>query len=51
MCCHGNQSALTYIFEGQHNGRNDASHKHHNPKDTEEALALGEVHLGEEKLC
>lgn len=33
------------IFEGEHNGCNDASHKYYDPKDTEEALALCEVHL------
>lgn len=40
--------ALTHIFEGQHNGCNDAGHKNYDPKDTEKALALCEVHLGRE---
>lgn len=38
-------SDLTHIFEGQHNDCNDASYKHYDPQDTEEALALCEVHL------
>lgn len=42
--------AFTHIFEGQHNGCNDASHKHYDAKDTEEALALGEVDLLERKI-
>lgn len=33
------------IFEGQHDGCNDAGDKHYDPKDTEKALTLGEVHL------
>lgn len=36
------------IFERQHDRGDDAGHKHHNPEDTEEALALGEVHLWRE---
>lgn len=38
-------AAVTYIFEGQYNDCNDASHKNYNPQDTEETLALGEVYL------
>lgn len=38
-------SAWTHIFEGQHNGCNDASNKYYDPQDTEKALALCEVHL------
>lgn len=41
----GNSASSTHIFEGQHNACNDSGHKHYNPEDTEEALALGEVHL------
>lgn len=46
----GSQSCIKHvkpqhIFEGQDNGCNDASHKHYDPKDAEEALALGEVDL------
>lgn len=41
----GNGTSSTHIFEGQHNACDDSGHKHYNPEDTEEALALGEVHL------
>lgn len=34
-----------YVFEGQHDGCNDASHEHDDTEDTEKALALGEVDL------
>lgn len=53
-CWNGNNalypSVLTYIFEGQHDGCDDASYKCYNPKDTEKALTLGEVHLRREKF-
>lgn len=38
-------SALTHVFEGEHDGCDDARHKHHDPKNTEKALTLGEVDL------
>lgn len=34
-----------HIFEGQDDDGNDSSHKHYDPKDAEQALALGEVNL------
>lgn len=39
----------THIFEGQNNGRDDASYKDHDAEDTEEALTLGEVDLYRKK--
>lgn len=41
-------TAVTHIFEGQHDGCNDASHEHDDTEDTEKALALGEVDLQRE---
>lgn len=38
-------SLRTHIFEQQHNGCDDARHKYDNCQDTEEAPALGQVHL------
>lgn len=34
------------VFERQDNDRDDTSHEHNNPKNTEQATALGEVNLG-----
>lgn len=41
-------TAVTHVFEGQHNGCNDASHEHDNAEDAEKTLALGEVDLQRE---
>lgn len=37
----------THVSECQHNASDDPSHHHHDPQDTEEARARGEVHLAE----
>lgn len=47
---YGSKSCINHvkprnIFEGQHNGCNDASHEDDDPQDAEESLALSEVNL------
>lgn len=34
-----------YIFEWQHDSRDDASHKHYDSEDTEKTWTFSEIHL------
>lgn len=44
LCKYKTQSHA-YVFEWQHDSRNDASHKHHDSEYGEKACTFSEIHL------